>query len=145
MNANQNEARETNQFHRFRVYQSTNLDSSTEKPKTVGMAYLKEGQEMYTLRLWTFLESKFFLIPSKKVSGMYLLMTREPTKSPQSKTKYFWNIVGNAHVDSKNMRMEIEFDLFEKKAYMSLFPENQPVAKNLPEPPIDFESFDAAA
>ncbi len=133
------------QFHRFQVIQGKRTnDGKLEKTKTVGMAYLRAGQDMYTLRLWTFLGEKYFLLPSRKEAGRYLIMTREPTKNPNSKAKYFWNIVGNAWVDSSAMCMEIEFDLFEKRVYMNLFPEAQAVAKNLPEP-IDFESFDVAA
>jgi hypothetical protein len=64
------------------------------------MAYLKEGQSIYTLRLWTFLDDKYFLLPSNDDANKYLLMTREPNKSNTSKNKYFWNIVGNAKADS---------------------------------------------
>jgi hypothetical protein len=131
------------EFHRFRVYKGK-PSSSPDRPKTVGMAYLRAGQDMYTLRLWTFLEDKFFLIPSKKEAGRYLVTTREPTKNPNARTKYFWNIVGNASVDSASMCMEIDFDLFDAKLFMNLFPEAQTVAKNLPEP-TDFESFETAA
>ncbi len=103
------------------------------------MAYLKEGQIIYTLRLWTFLEDKFFLLPSKEDSTKYLLMTREPNKSPSSKNKYFWNIIGNAQTDSTKGVIEMNFDLFDKKIYMSIFPEEsatpygQPVPEGLSE------------
>jgi hypothetical protein len=36
-------------FYRFQLFVK-----GTEKKNTVGMAYLKEGQGIYTLRLWTF-------------------------------------------------------------------------------------------
>jgi hypothetical protein len=100
--------------------EGTDRDS---KKKTVGMAYLKEGQGIYTLRLWTLLEDKFFLLPSKDDSSKYLLMTREPNKSGSNKNKYFWNIVGNAKVLSGKNVIEMNFDLLEKKIYMSIFPE----------------------
>lgn len=133
------------EFHRFQVFHGTkNENNNVTKSRTVGMAYLRSGQDMYTLRLWTFLNEKFFLLPSKKEAGRYLVMTREPTKNPNSKTKYFWNIVGNARVDSSAMCLEIEFDLFEKRVYMNLFPEAQTVAKNLPEP-VSFGTFEVAA
>lgn len=108
-------------FYRFQLFvEGTKSDS---KKKTVGMAYLKEGQGIYTLRLWTLLEDKFFLLPSKDDSSKYLLMTREPNKSGSSKNKYFWNIVGNAKVLSGKNVIEMNFDLLEKKIYMSIFPE----------------------
>lgn len=108
-------------FYRFQLFvQGTDRNS---KKKTVGMAYLKEGQGIYTLRLWTLLEDKFFLLPSKDDSSKYLLMTREPNKSGSNKNKYFWNIVGNAKVLSGKNVIEMNFDLLEKKIYMSIFPE----------------------
>lgn len=119
-------------FFRFQIFVQGN-----EKKNTVGMAYLKEGQSIYTLRLWTFLDDKFFLLPSKEDATKYLLMTREPNKSQSSKNKYFWNIVGNAKADSSKGVIELNFDLFEKKIYMSIFPEEtatpygQPVPQEL--------------
>lgn len=105
-------------LYRFQIFTKDN-----EKNKTVGMAYLKEGQGIYTLRLWTFLEDKYFLLPSKEDSSKFLLMTRELNKSVSAKNKYFWNIVGNAHVIVEKNVIELNFDLFEKKIYMSIFPE----------------------
>jgi hypothetical protein len=80
--ASQTEKMNTTKFYRFQIFVKGN-----EKKNTVGMAYLKEGQSIYTLRLWTFLEDKFFLLPSKEDSAKYLLMTREPNKSNNSKNK----------------------------------------------------------
>jgi hypothetical protein len=103
----------------------------------VGMAYLKEGQNMYTLRLWTFVNEKFYLIPSKTEPMKYLVMTREPNKSPQAKNKYFWNIVGNGNVDSTLGAIKLDFDLFSKTVYVNIHPEKSTFSVNLPEP--DFE------
>ncbi|MCB9092186.1 MAG: hypothetical protein H6621_00360 [Halobacteriovoraceae bacterium] len=105
-------------YYRFQLF----IDEGTTK-KTIGMAYLREGQSIYTLRLWTFLEDKFFLLPSKEDASKYLLMTREPNRSESSKNKYFWNIVGNAQVQSAKNVIELDFDLFEKKIFMNIFPE----------------------
>lgn len=105
-------------FYRFQLYVQNG-----ETKRTVGMAYLKEGQSIYTLRLWTLLEDKFFLLPSKDDSSKYLLMTREPNKSNNSKNKYFWNIVGNAQTNPSKASIEMNFDLFSKTIYMSMFPE----------------------
>ena len=117
-------------FYRFQIFTQGN-----EKKNTVGMAYLKEGQTIYTLRLWTFLEDKFFLLPNKDDSSKYLIMTREPNKSPSSKTKYFSNIDGNAKTDSSKGVIELNFDLLEKKIYMSIFPEESatPYGQPIPE------------
>lgn len=117
-------------FYRFQLF--VDGAESGSKKKTVGMAYLKEGQGIYTLRLWTLLEDKFFLLPSKDDSSKYLLMTREPNKSGSSKNKYFWNIVGNAKVLSGKNVIELNFDLLDKKIYMSIFPEESATPGGLP-------------
>lgn len=121
-------------FYRFQVF-----TQGSEKKNTVGMAYLKEGQTIYTLRLWTFLEDKFFLLPNKDDQSKYLIMTREPNKSPSSKNKYFWNIVGNAKADSSKGVVELNFDLLEKKIYMSIFPEESatPYGQPVPEGTVE--------
>ncbi len=118
-------------FYRFQLFVE-GTDSNSKK-KTVGMAYLKEGQGIYTLRLWTLLEDKFFLLPSKNDSSKYLLMTREPNKSRSNKNKYFWNIVGNAHIVSNKNAIELNFDLLEKKIYMNIFPEESTAPSGFPD------------
>ncbi len=117
-------------FYRFQIF-----TQGSEKKNTVGMAYLKEGQTIYTLRLWTFLEDKFFMLPSKDDATKYLLMTREPNRSQSSKNKYFWNIVGNAKADSSKGIVELNFDLFDKKIYMTIFPEDSatPYGRSIPD------------
>ena len=122
-------------FYRFQI-----LIQGNDKKKTVGMAYLKEGQSIYTLRLWTFLEDKFYLLPSKEDSSKYLLMTREPNKSSTSKNKYFWNIVGNAKADSSKGMIELNFDLFDKKLFLSMFPEESATPYGQPVPDGELEA-----
>ncbi len=107
-------------FHRFQLF-----IKDAEKKKIVGMSYLKEGQNIYTLRIWTFLEDKFFLLPSKEDATKYLLMTREPNKNPHSKNKYFWNIVGNGVVDIRQGIVELSFDVLDKKIFMNIYPEEE--------------------
>ncbi|HLE10975.1 MAG TPA: hypothetical protein VI754_06970 [Bacteriovoracaceae bacterium] len=111
-------------FSRFIVYLGEEkVAGKIEKTKTIGMAYLKEGHSTYTLRLWTFLSDRFYLVPHKYDGGRYYIMTREPNKSLTSKNKYFWNIVGQAKVDVPNGHVRLNFDLIEKPIYMSIYPE----------------------
>ena len=49
-----------------------------------------------------------------------------------SKNKYFWNIVGNAKVLSGKNVVEFNFDLLEKKIYMSIFPEESATSNGQP-------------
>lgn len=106
-------------FYRFQVFTM----EGGKKDKTVGVASLRDGHGLYALRLWMFLDEKFFLLPNKEDSTKFLLMTREPNKTDTSKNKYFWNVVGNAKADIKKGIVELNFDLLEKKIYMSLYPD----------------------
>ena len=79
-------------FYRFQVYQaSPNEEGRLVRTKSIGMAYLKEGQQTITIRLWTFVTERFYLILNQKDASKYLVMTREPNKNPNAKNKYFWN------------------------------------------------------
>lgn len=130
------------QYYRFQVFQGKqNEHGRVERAKTVGMAYLKEGQSTYTLRLWTFLSDRFYLIQNKNDPTRYFVMTREPNRNPNARAKYFWNIVGNARVDSAQGLMQIEFDLFDAPIFMSIFPEKSAHTAVLADP----EMFDEAA
>jgi hypothetical protein len=114
------------QFYRFQVFQGKrNANGKVEKTKTIGMTYHMPGQENYTMRLWTFVTERFYLLPNHKQAGWYFIMTREPTKKPNAKNKFFWNIVGSGKVDSASGVIELEFDLFEKPVFMNIFPEPQ--------------------
>jgi hypothetical protein len=129
------------QFFRFQVIQG-DLDQNgkIKRNKSVGMAYLKDGQNTYTLRLWTFVNEKFYLIPSKTDSSKYLVMTRELNKNPQAKNKFFWNIVGNGVADSALGVITLQFDLLSKPIYVGIHPENSAVSANLPVPEFEDEA-----
>lgn len=129
-------------FYRFQVFHAKESEAGKpEKTKTVGMAYLKSGSSIYTLRLWTLLGERFYLVTKRQDPEKFFVMTREPNRNPNSKNRYFWNIVGNAHADTTKGVVVIEFDLFEKRIYMSLFPEKYAQSSTLP----DFEAFETAA
>ncbi len=124
------------QFFRFQVFQG-DLTIRLTKTKSVGMAYLKEGQNTITLRLWTLVNEKFYILPSKTDSTKYLVMTREPNKNPSNKNKYFWNIVGNGEANSLLGVITLHFDLFDKPIYMNIHPESSAYSAKLPEPVFD--------
>jgi hypothetical protein len=122
------------QYYRFQIFQGQkNAQGKIEKTKVIGMAYLKEGQAIYTVRLWTFLRDKFFLFMDKNDSSHFLLMSREVNKTPAAKSKYFWNVVGDGRALSSQNCVEVCFDLFEKPIYMSIFPESRSSSVILPE------------
>lgn len=130
-----NVTQKNDQYFRFQVLQGE-VDSSgkVKKTKSVGMAYLKDGQNTFTLRLWTFVNEKFYLIPNRNDASKYLVMTREPNKNLTAKNKYFWNIVGNGIADSANGTIKLDFDLLSKAIYVNIHPESSAFSVNLPEP-----------
>lgn len=131
MEANKNE----NKFYRFQIYQGEkDTKGVVRKNKSVGMAYLKEGQPMFTMKLWTFVNEKFYLILNQNDASKYLVMTREPNKNPLGKNKYFWNIVGNGVIDTIAGTVTIHLDLFDKLLYMSTHPESSAYSVSMPQP-----------
>ena len=123
---NKNNNQTQPEFYRFQVFQGKrNSQGKLEKTKTVGMTYHKPGQENYTMRLWTFVTEKFYLLPNHKQAGRYFVMTREANKKPEAKNKFYWNIVGSGRVDTSAGVIELELDLFDKMLYMNIFPEAQ--------------------
>ena len=139
----QNQDSEQNKFFRFQVFQGDeDQNGKIQKTKSVGMAYLKNGHQTFTIRLWMFLSERFYMIQNRNDASRYLVMTREPNKSPNSKNKYFWNIVGNGVADSLKGIIKIEFDLLDKPIYMNIHPETSAFSTHLPEP--EFFEQDAA-
>jgi len=137
---NQTKAASSSKFYRFQVMMGhPTSDGRFEKTKSIGMAYLKEGQTTFTLRLWTLLNERFYVLPNKKDASRFLVLSREANKNTTSRNKYFWNIVGSGKVDSQIGVVRLEFDLFEKPIYMSIFPESSATGAQLPEPEVMFD------
>lgn len=134
-NKSNSSASENDKFYRFQVFQGEKDSSGKmKKTKSVGMAYVKTGQSMLTLRLWTFVNEKFYMILNQNDASKYLVMTREPNKNPLAKNKYFWNIVGNATIDTTQGLVTIDFDLLGKPIYMSTHPESSAYSVSLAQP-----------
>lgn len=126
---------EPKKYYRFQVFQGDeDSQSKVKRTKSVGMAYLKEGQNIFTLRLWMFSWERYYVLPNKHDASKYLVMTREPNKNPTAKNKYFWNIVGNGVVDTVQGLIRLEFDLLSMPVYMSTHPETSAFSVSLPDP-----------
>ncbi|MDZ4660410.1 MAG: hypothetical protein SGJ18_02195 [Pseudomonadota bacterium] len=135
MDQNVETQKHNDKFYRFQVFQGErDASGKMKKTKSVGMAYLKDGQSMLTLRLWTLVSERFYLILNKNDASKYLVMTREPNKNPLGKNKYFWNIVGNGVIDTTQGLVTIEFDLLDKPIFMSTHPESSAYSVSLPKP-----------
>ena len=122
------------EYNRFQVFQGEKNESGkVTKTKSVGMAYLKVGQSIITLRLWTFSWDRYYILPNKSDATKYLVMSREPNKNPNAKNKYYWNIVGNGAVDTVNGVLALEFDLLSQPIYVNIHPEPSSHSNSLPE------------
>jgi hypothetical protein len=94
------------------------------KVKSLGSAYLKEGQRTYSVNLKTFLNQPFYLLPNSKpeLPADYVILTREDAK--HISRKYFWNNIGEGFIlDGINHGvMKLTWDLLVDNIYMCLHP-----------------------
>lgn len=111
------------EFYRFQLFVTSSLLEGRETRKIVGASYLREGQKVYTLRLWMFPDLKFYLMPDQENPAKMLILTREIKRNQNvGKGKYFWNLIGRGVVDTPREVVRLDFDLIEKPIYMSIFP-----------------------
>lgn len=130
----QTQAQQNDLFFRFQVFQGEIDDNNrVKKSKNVGMAYLKDGQQLFTVRLWTLVNERFYLVQNREDASKYLIMTREPNRRENAKNKYFWNIVGNGSVDTTQGVVQLNFDLFERMIFMNIHPETSATTNSLPD------------
>lgn len=117
---------------RFKILKGEKLqDGRIEKSHQAGVATLLEGQQNYTLHIYMLQSEQFFLVPYKENPERYYIMTRRPTKNPNRKAKYSWNIVGQGKVNCRQGCIELYFDLFNVPLYMSIFPQENFIAHEL--------------
>jgi hypothetical protein len=129
-------------LYRFDVFQGEkNQDGKVTKTRSVGMAYLRQGDGRYGLRLSTFVEDYFFLLPTNNDPGNYRVLTSLPNHSKKSNRKNIWSVVGNGRANTQEGLIELQFDLFEKPIYVNIFPERSATGTKIPAPVI----FDEAA
>jgi len=130
----QTQAQQNDTFFRFQVFQGElDANNRVKKSKSVGMAYLKDGQQLFTVRLWTLVNERFYLVQNREDTSKYLIMTREPNRRENAKNKYFWNIVGNGSVDTTQGVVHLNFDLFERTIFMNIHPETAATTHSLPD------------
>lgn len=105
-------------FFKFQLF----VRSDEGKPKFVGTAFLEDGNIRYTLKLWSLVNEKFYLLPTEQDPKKFILMTREPNRAQNSKKKFHWNVIGSAKPNEAQDELEISFDIFEKKIYLNMIP-----------------------
>jgi hypothetical protein len=123
------------EFHRFEVFQGEkDAGGKVTKTKSVGMAYIKSGDQRYGLRLFTFSDDRFYLLPDRNDPKAYLILTSTPNRGRNTERKYIWNVIGSGKVNTNQGLIELQFDLFEKPLYLNIFPERSATGTKIPEP-----------
>lgn len=136
----QTQNKKSKEFYRFQIQLPTT--NPNQKPKSIGMAYLRDGEGTYTIRLWMFNE-RYYMIKTKNDPTRYLLMSRELSHDNNAKNKYRWRIIGNGKLDLKKSVIELYFDLLNKPVLMNLYPESY-VDKTLSDETIETTNIDDA-
>ncbi len=128
-----NQTQNNDQFYRFQVYTGTfDNNGLVQKDKSVGFATLKQGQDMYSVKLWTFPQEKYYVVPTKDDPTKILIMTRgDKRKSLTDKRKYHWSIVGSGSIFSQKGVAFLNFDLLQLPIFMSIYPDIQNKENNV--------------
>jgi hypothetical protein len=136
--ATDNQGFAPSKVYRFDIFMGRkDTEGRIQKVRSIGVAYHTDGQATYSIRLKTFLDDAFFLLPEKKSSGAdFLILTRVPAK--RAGKPFFWNTVGEA----KFLRgpdsgfMHLVWDLFGgDNIYMDLYPKETSVTDEMIAPP----------
>lgn len=122
--------------YRFDIFKGvTDADGKVQKIRSIGAAQLMEGARTYTVYLKPLLKDVFYLMPEEKklTRGDYVILTREPSPTPQR--KYYWNNIGEGFILSGANAgiMRLDWDFFgAEDIYMSLHPINRSEAVEEP-------------
>jgi hypothetical protein len=107
----------TQKYYRFHLFMNEG-----DKKRSVGTAYLQEDSNAYTIKLWTLVREKFYLIQDKYDHKLFAILTKEEISSGKDRSKFRWNRIGSAKADVQKDLIEMSFDLFEKKIYLDIRP-----------------------
>ena len=133
---------EKTKYYRFEVFHGEkDGNGKVFKTHSVGMAYLKPGELQYGLRIFTFVDDRFYLLPTKHDPSKYLILTSTPNRAKDAGRKNIWNVVGDGKVNTRQGLIELKFNLFEKLIYVNIFPTRSAGGTKIPEP----IAFDEAA
>jgi hypothetical protein len=110
--------------YRFDVFKGVaDATGKIQKVKSVGVAYLREGLQTYTLHLKSFLDDTFYLLKNSKPTGAdFVILTRELAK--RGNRKYHWNNCGEGTVQkgSNSDLLKLDWDLFGEDIFMTVNP-----------------------
>lgn len=118
------ESKSTESF-RFDIFRGkVGPDGTVTKTRTVGHAYQRTGKHAYKVKLFGALHERFVIVPAKENSDKYSIMTREEVHTQDKGKRTYWNVVGDGEILSPQGVMKLDFDLYGKPLFMSLYPSN---------------------
>jgi hypothetical protein len=110
-------------FFKFGIFTGHfNSEGNVQKEKSVGMAFMRKGNDSYSMKLWTFPREKYYLVPAKEDPKKILIMTREAKKVQTNDRKYNWSVVGTGQVYDEKGFAQLEFDLIQQPIFMNIEP-----------------------
>lgn len=110
---------------RFEIFRGKiAADGSFTKTRTVGHAYLRSGKHAYKAKLFGALTERFVIVPVDGSPEQYRILTKEEVTTKDKGKRTYWNVVGDGEVLSQPGVMKLDFDLYGKPLYMSLYPSN---------------------
>ena len=110
-------------YESFNVYGGV-MDENTglTNEKCVGVAFLKGGSKVFSLRLWMLTGQKYFVAPNDSDSTKYEILSLEEYTNRHGDARSNWRDVGSGRYVGNFV--ELKFSLLEKPVYLSLFPKN---------------------
>lgn len=92
----------------------------------VGVAFLKGKSKVFSLRLWMFDSTKYFVAPNDEDPTKYDVLSLEEYISRDGEERANWRKVGHGQYFGNYVRLK--FHLVERELYLSLFPnQKEPV------------------
>lgn len=111
-------------IYRFDVFKGVaDASGKIQKVKSVGVSYLREGMQTYTLHLKSLLGDTYYLLKNSKPTGSdFVILTRELAK--RGNRKYHWNNCGEGTVQEgqNSDLLKLEWDFFGEDIYMTINP-----------------------
>lgn len=89
----------------------------------VGVAFLKGNSKVFSLRLWMFSSTKYFVAPDDEDRTRYDILSLESYSTRDGEVKSNWHKVGRGEISGNYLRLK--FYVLDREVYLSLFPKGQ--------------------
>ena len=107
-------------FEAFNVYSGILEDTDVIEERRVGIAFLRGGSNVFSMRLWMFPAQKYFVAPVNDDQEKYEILTFEEYNTRDGEAKSQWHRVGKAEYFGNYLKLK--FHLLERDIFLSLFP-----------------------